>query len=38
MLALVLMAVWTVVTSVGYLRPKWALWALWVLPQGRLAL
>jgi signal transduction histidine kinase len=37
-LALVLMAVWTVVTSVGYLRPKWALWALWVLPQGRLAL
>ncbi|MDT7619573.1 MAG: hypothetical protein QOF99_474, partial [Pseudonocardiales bacterium] len=37
-LALVLMAVWTVVTSVGYLRPTWALWALWVLPQGRLAL
>ncbi|MDT7672408.1 MAG: hypothetical protein QOD82_310, partial [Pseudonocardiales bacterium] len=34
-LALVLMAVWTVVTSVGYLRPKWAPW---VLPQGRLAL
>ncbi|MDT7657136.1 MAG: hypothetical protein QOF38_1851 [Pseudonocardiales bacterium] len=37
-LALVLMAVWTVVTSVGYLRPKGALWALRVLPQGRLAL
>ncbi|HEV7789209.1 MAG TPA: DUF5931 domain-containing protein [Pseudonocardia sp.] len=30
-LVLALMAVWTAVTSVGYLRPIWAPWALWSL-------